>query len=176
MYIHMYTNIMTYMYYVDINVIYHYLLYIGKLLSFTRKNIFSETQRRSKAWREETVEIQMKRKVLFVFDNRQLVKWIAQSLLTCARVHFNYVGIMLQWSPRGGELFECSFVLKIIRLRYKYSISYCTFTCVLVVCSIRQSSEGSLRIFQTPSPISLKGLWIEETRKNTSLYLTSVYS
>ena len=45
----MYTNIMTYMYYVDINVIYHYLLYIGKLLSFTRKNIFSETQRRSKA-------------------------------------------------------------------------------------------------------------------------------
>ena len=79
------------------------------------------------------------------------------------------------WSPRGGELFECSFVLKIIRLRYKYSISYCTFTCVLVVCSIRQSSEGSLGIFQTPSPISLKGLWIEETRKNTSLYLTSVY-
>ena len=93
------------------------------------------------------------------------VKWIAQSLLTCARGHFNYVGIMIQWSPRGGELFECSFVLKIIRLRYKYSISYCTFTCVLVVCSIRQSSEGSLRIFQTPSPISLKCLWIEETRR-----------
>ena len=93
------------------------------------------------------------------------VRWIAQSLLTCARVHFNYVGIMFQWSPRGWALFECSFVLKIIRLRYKYSISYCTFTCVLVVCSIRQSSEGSLMIFQTPSPISLKGLWTEETRR-----------
>ena len=58
-------------------------------LLFTRKNIFSETQRRSKAWREETVEIQMKRKVLFVFDNRQLVfKWQSSGLRNlCWRAH-----------------------------------------------------------------------------------------
>ena len=45
----MYTNILTYMYYVDINVIYHYLLYIGKLHSFwviiyTKKYFFRDTK------------------------------------------------------------------------------------------------------------------------------------
>ena len=88
----MFTNIMTYIYYVDINVIYHYLLYIGKQHSFwvsiyTKKCFFFQRHKgevkleERKLWKSKWRE--------FVFDNRQLVfKWQSSGLRNlCWRAH-----------------------------------------------------------------------------------------
>ena len=67
-------------YYVDINIIYHYLLYIVQytvncfhLGYYVHDKIFLKRHKGEVKLKERKLEIQMKRKVLFVFDNRQLV-------------------------------------------------------------------------------------------------------